>query len=74
MILSDPGGSEFVVKVATPPDRVPVPNRVLPLLNFTVPVGVAPELTVAVKVTACPTPDGFTSEVRAVVVLALLTI
>jgi hypothetical protein len=72
VILFDPGGSELVLKVATPPDRVTVASSVPPRLNFTVPVGTAvPELTVAVKVTLCPLFDGFTLELSAVVVLAL---
>jgi hypothetical protein len=34
-----------------------------PLMNFTFPVGTpADELTVAVRVTACPTADGFCEE------------
>ena len=37
-------------------------------------MGVAPpELTVAVKITVCPTVDGFGPEVNVVVVAALLT-
>ena len=73
MILCEPAEREFVVNVATPPDKVAVPSTVLPVLNFTVPVGTAvPELTVAVKVTFCPTVDGFASEASAVVVAALL--
>ena len=73
VILCEPAAREFVVKVATPPDKVAVPSTVLPVLNFTVPVGTAVlELTVAVKVTLCPTADGFTSEVSAVVVVALV--
>ena len=72
--MSEPAGSEFVVRVATPPDKVAVPSNVLPRLNFTVPVGTAvPELTVAVKVTFCPTVDGLTSDVNDMVVLAFAT-
>jgi hypothetical protein len=42
----------------------PVPSIVAPSENVTVPVGVPEdvELTVAVNVTVCPNPDGFTSE------------
>ena len=63
-----------VVKVATPPARVPVPNEVVPSKKETVPVGVpAPgvvAVTVAVKVTDWPMTDGLVSDVRAVVVAA----
>ena len=50
-----PTASAEVVKVAVPPDTLPVPSVVAPSLNVTVPVGV-PEAgdvtaTVAVKVT-----------------------
>jgi hypothetical protein len=66
-----------VEKVATPPDSVPVPITVAPSRKLTVPVAVpapgATTATVAVKVTDCPKTDGFTDEVRLVVVLALLT-
>jgi len=65
------------VYVATPPLKVPVPRVVAPSLKVTVPVGV-PEpgdaaATVAVKVTDWPNVLGFTLEVTAVVVPALLT-
>ena len=66
-----PTDKEAVVKEALPELwRVPVPIVVDPSLNVTVPVGV-PEVavTVAVKVTDCPKADGFTDEVRAVVVV-----
>ena len=49
----------------------PVPSTVLPFINETVsPFGGAPslELTTAVKVTVCPSADGFGLEVRVVVV------
>jgi hypothetical protein len=66
--------------VATPKLSVvepPVQTMVdVPSLNVTVPVGVpAPGLsaiTVAVYVTDCPTTDGFTNDVRAVLVPAWL--
>src|SRR5437016_13823471 len=52
--------------------RVPVPRMVEPSLKVTAPVGVpAPGLfaiTVAVNVTGCPNTDGWTEEVRPVVV------
>jgi hypothetical protein len=53
------------------------PMVIVPLRKVTVPVGVpAPgrvTVTVAVKVTLCPTADGFGDEVRLVLVLALFT-
>jgi hypothetical protein len=66
------------VSVAVPvADSGLVPMVIVPLRNVTVPVGVpAPggvTVTVAVKVTACPTADGFADEVTVVDVLALLT-
>jgi hypothetical protein len=53
-----------VVKVATPLLlSVPVPNTVAPDLKVTVPLTpLAPEITVAVKVTGCPEADGFWDE------------
>ena len=71
----DPSTNAEVVNVACPePFSVPVPSVVVPSLNVTVPVGV-PEpgeaaATVAVKVTDCPTTDGFEEEPKLVVVLA----
>jgi hypothetical protein len=66
-----------VVNVATPPMIVPDPIGPPPSRNVTVPVGVpAPggtAATVAVKVTDWPKTEGFTDEVTAVSVLALLT-
>ena len=52
-----PTGSAEVVELAEPPLNVPVPSTVEPCLNRTVsPSGGAPrpEVTTAVKVTACP--------------------
>jgi hypothetical protein len=73
-----PTESVLVVKVAVPPDTVPVPSVVDPSRNVTVPVGVpAPgdtTATVAVNVTDCPNTDGLADEVRVVVVFALLTV
>ena len=46
-----------IVKLAEPPLNVPVPSSVFPFMNETVsPSGGAPrpEVTTAVKVTACP--------------------
>ena len=67
-----------MLKVATPlPFNVPVPRVVAPFLKVTVPLAVpAPgdaALTVAVKVTDWPKTDGFTEDVKAVVVEALFT-
>jgi hypothetical protein len=68
----------LVVKVAVPPDSVPVPRVVVPSRNVTVPLGLlapgAVTVTVAVKVTLCPKTDGLTDDATVVVVLALLTI
>lgn len=62
-MLCEPALSEEVVKVACPEAlSVPVPSVVAPSLNVTVPLGVPPPLagvTVAVKITACPTVLGF---------------
>ena len=72
------GKLEGTVSVATPLAlSVPVPRVVEPSLNVTVPVGVPVPLvglTVAVKVTFCPTVDGFGLEVMVVVVAMLLTV
>ena len=67
------------VSIAVPAaDRGLVPMVIVPLRNVTVPVGVpapgAVTVTVAVKVTACPTEDGLADEATVVVVLALLTV
>ena len=66
------------VNVAVPvADSGLVPMLIVPLRNVTVPVGVpapgAVTVTVAVKVTGCPTADGLGDEVTIVDVLALLT-
>jgi len=59
-------------------DSVPLPMTVVPSRKFTVPVGVpapgAVTVTVAVNVTLCPKTDGFTDDVRLVLVPALLTV
>jgi len=74
----DPCAKVEVVNVAMPPDSVPVPSVVAPSRKVTVPDGLpapgATTATVAVKVTLCPTVDGFTDDVRLVLVLALLTV
>jgi hypothetical protein len=64
---------DFVI-VATPATNVAAPNASVPLLwtvlNVTVPVGVSGpvDVTVAVKVTACPADDGFRLELKLVAV------
>ncbi len=70
-----------VVKVASPEARATLAASVVaPSVNVTVPVGAVPVLgpvvivTVAVNVTAWPNTDGFTEEVSAVAVAALLTV
>ena len=69
-----PCGSVFVVRVAMPLLSVMVPRVVAPLRKATDPVRAeAPEVTWAVRVTACPRVEGFGVEVRAVVVEYLLT-
>jgi hypothetical protein len=70
-----PTANVEVVKVAFPRLSLSVPSTVAPSLNVTVPVGV-PEVagfTVAVKVTAWPTADGFTEETTEVVDAAWVT-
>ena len=69
---ADPKGSLVVVSVAVAVESsLPVPRVVVPFLNVTVPVGPlgALELTVAVRVTLCPTKEGFDDEVKPVAVL-----
>src|ERR1700722_1148738 len=59
-------------KLALPaPLMVPLPRRVEPFLNATVPVGVPEPVceTVAVNTTSCPNSAGFSEEVNAVVVV-----
>src|SRR2546422_10635368 len=59
---------------ALPLTSVTVARAVAPSLNVTVPVGTpAAEVTVALRVTACPVVDGFGVEVRVVVVAAGVT-
>jgi hypothetical protein len=73
-----PTASAEVANVALPEVKVAVPSVAAPSRNVTVPVGVpAPgetALTVAVKVTDWPNTDGFTDELTAVELLALLTV
>lgn len=47
---------------------------VAPSRKVTVPVGIPVLLTVAVKMTACPTMDGFAEEPSTVVVGAMFTV
>ncbi len=64
------------MKVATPPEIVPVPSVVVSSLKVTVPVGgIGPAVcdTAAVKVTDCPNVLGLAEDVRAVVVVACST-
>jgi len=79
MIEKLPECVNVAVSVAVPvPDSGLVPMVIVPLRNVTVPVGVpapgAVTVTVAVKVTACPTEDGLGDDVTVVDVLALLTV
>jgi hypothetical protein len=67
------GKVDFVI-LATPAAKVALPSDVLPFLNVTVPVGVGPaDVTVAVKVTACPYFEGLRLELSVVVVGYLTT-
>ena len=66
-----PTASELVVRVAIPPPMVPVPTVVAPSRNVTVPV--APDVTVAVRVTPAPKVDGFGKDARVTVGGALFT-
>jgi len=73
-MLSEPVGKVVVVYEAEPPLSVTVCRIFAPSLNVTLPVGV-PEYcgeTAAVNVTDCPKLEGFTEEVSAMVVAALL--
>ena len=77
VMLFEATASDAMDKVAVPDVRVPVPIMLEPFLNVTVPPAVpapgAVAATVAVNVTDCPKTEGFTEDVNAVVVLALLT-
>jgi hypothetical protein len=64
-----PGASEEVVREAMPPLSVAVPRTVEPFLTVMVsPFDGIPavELTVAVKVTACPASEGLSEETSVV--------
>ena len=67
-----PRGSVEVVSVATPFARVELPRRVEPLVNDTVPVTFADN--VSVKVTVPPGSEGFTEDVKVDVGLFLATV
>ena len=71
--LCVPGVRAEAWKAALPLASVPVPSVVVPSRNVTVPVGEPDEeLTVAVRVTACPISDGFADDVTAVLLADLL--
>ena len=65
-----PAGSAAVETTAVPPLREEVPRSVEPSLKVTVPLGVPMPLvtTVAVKLTVCPSVEGFGKEVNVVTV------
>src|SRR5207248_928047 len=77
VIGCEPTASAAVLKVATPPLRVPVPIVVPPSLKVTVPLGVpAPGATAATlraSVLFWPNLDGLSEELSVVVVFALST-
>jgi hypothetical protein len=70
-----PTGSAAVARLAELPLNDALPRLVLPLLKVTVPVAVPPNCpaTVAVKLTDCPSTEGFTDEVSAIEELACFT-
>ena len=72
---SAPTGNALGVKLALPPlESVAVPNVVEPEVNVTVPVTlVVGEATVAVNVTRILDVEGFSEELRVVVVTAGVT-
>ena len=72
MIVCDPTVRVLVVRVVWPLTNVPVPRIVAPSRNVIVPV--APEGAVAVKVTACPTIEGFSDDVTATVGAVFTTV
>ena len=85
MILWIPTARLVVVKVAVVSPlavlSIPLPMLVEPSKKDTVPVALPPAvlpgaltLTVALKVTACPTDNGFGNEVTAVLVAARYTV
>jgi len=71
-----PTVSEEVVKLATPADVLPVPTAVPSSANVTSsPFGIVPKIdvTVAVKVTGCPTMEGDPDVVTTVFVPPLIS-
>ena len=73
MMLS-PGGNLDVVYLAEPEVSLSVARTVVPLRNWTLPVGVpANDETTAVKVTGFPDTEGFMDETSVVVVVAVVT-
>ena len=78
MIECVPLDSLEIVKLALPELSALLPRVLLPSLKVTVPVGVAvpgaPATTVAVNVTAWLRNEGFSDEIRVVVVLSVLTV
>ena len=73
MTFGAPVGNELVVQVAVPPPLMLPAMQLVLLLQVTRPVGVTPPDTVAVNITDVPKVDGFSEEVIASVVAALLT-
>ncbi len=77
VMLWVPSARAEVAKLATPPDSVPVRD-----LHSTIAEAHSPpfvgtplsELAVAVNVTNCPAPDGFTDDTTPIVLVALLTV
>ena len=64
-----------MLKLACPPDNGLVPRTVVPSRKLTSPIGVPPlPVTVAVKVTDSPEPDGFLLELRAMEEAGLITL
>jgi hypothetical protein len=61
-------------ELQVPALRTQVPRDAAPLRKVTVPPVAVAGVTLAVKVTAAPTSEGFTDEVTAVVEEALLTV
>jgi len=73
----DPAARDDVENVATPADKLPVPRVAPPFLKVTIsPLGGTPplELTVAVKMTGCPTLLGLPLDASVNVVPYLLTV
>jgi hypothetical protein len=69
----EPAASELTVSEAPPLVSTALPRTVGPSRNCTKPVGVPKaDVTVALKVTACPTAAGFSKEVNVVVVPVVL--